>query len=135
MAHPNARQTQFQLSHYFRKTVNWNDTGIATGVYVGTFPAGAMITSVTAYVGTAFNAGTTNVLTLGTLATGTELANNAATVPGTPGYKSITPNASPYTPTTLTVDTDFYAFYTQTGTAATAGQATFVVHYAPNNDQ
>ena len=134
MAKPSPRQTQFQHTHYFRKTVNWNDTGIAAGVFIGTLPAGAIITNSTVYVATAFNAGTTNVLTVGSAATLTEVVNNAASIPGTLGYKtSITPNASPYQGA-LAADTDLYVAYTQTGTVASAGQAVIVIAFIPNND-
>lgn len=36
---------------------------------------------------------------------------------------------------TVAADTNVYVRYTQTGTAATAGVATIIVEYIPNNDQ
>ena len=122
----NGRQTQYQQTHYFRKRVNYNDAGIAAGVLVGTLPAGAMITGLNVRCSTAFNAGTTNALKLGTTATGTEIFTDAATA----GARSpAIPNLS------FAADTDFYASYAQTGTAATAGVADIVMSFAPNNDQ
>lgn len=131
MAHPNARQTQFQQKHYFRKTFNWNDTGIGAGVYIGTLPAGAMVTSTDVLIVTAFNAGTTNVPVAGTNASS---YNNLMTAPtNTAGTQaSQLPTGTALGP--LSADSDIYVMFTQTGTAATAGQAVIVVNYAPNND-
>ncbi len=115
-----------QQSHYFRKRVNYNDAGIAAGVFVGTLPAGALLTRLTVRVNTAFNAGTTNALNAGTSALGTQLFTDVATL----GARFPTvPNLS------FATDTDFYVSYAQTGTAATAGQADIAVEYIPNNDQ
>lgn len=121
-----ARLTHMQVIHYFRKRVNYNDTGIAAGVFVGTLPAGAQLTQLAVRVNTAFNAGTTNALNCGTTALGTQIFTDAATA----GARFPTvPNLS------FATDTDFYVSYAQTGTVATAGQADIVVSYAVNNDQ
>jgi hypothetical protein len=61
-----AQQYHQNLVHYLRKEVNYNDPGIAAGVAIGRLPAGAQITQALARVRTGFNAGTTNVLTVGT---------------------------------------------------------------------
>lgn len=135
MAHTNPRQTQFQQAHYFRKLVNWNDANIGTGVYIGTLPAGAVLIGSHVHVTTAFNAATTNSLTVGSQSTLTEVVNAAASVAGTAGVKlNIAPNAAPFL-VDLAADTDIYVAYTQTGTAATAGRAVITIEYAPNNDQ
>ena len=121
-----ARILHHQQVHYFRKRVNYNDTGIAAGVFVGTLPAGAMLLQLAVRVNTAFNAGTTNALNVGTTAGGTQIFTDAATA----GARFPTvPNLS------FATDTDFYVAYAQTGTAASAGQADIVISYAPNNDQ
>lgn len=121
-----ARILHTQQVHYFRKRVNYNDAGIAAGVFVGTFPAGAMLLQLAVRVNTAFNAGTTNALNSGTTALGTQLFTDAATA----GARfPVVPNLS------FATDTDFYVSYAQTGGAATAGQADIVYSYAPNNDQ
>lgn len=126
------RQTQFQQTHYIRKRVNWNDAGIAAGVLAGTLPAGALLTLAAARVNTAFNAGTTNVLQMGTTATGGEILANAVVLAGAAGFKSATSGTA--FSATFATDTDIYVSYAQTGTAATAGQADMIVSYAPNND-
>ena len=61
-----AQQYHQNLVHYLRKEVNYNDPGIASGIVIGRLPANAQITQALARVRTTFNAGTTNVLTVGT---------------------------------------------------------------------
>lgn len=126
------RQTQFQQAHYIRKRVNWNDNGIAAGVVAGTFPAGAMVIGAHARVNVAFNAATTNVVTMGTTPTGGEILTSATIVAGTLGYKSA--NTGTAFSAVFATDTDVYVSFTQSGTAATTGQADLIVVYAPNND-
>jgi len=124
MAGP-ARQLHTQQTHYLRKRVNFNDSNISGGVIMGTLPAGAMLLSIAVRVNTAFNAGTTNALNIGTSAGGTQVGTDAATA----GARFPTvPNLS------FASDTDIYVAYAQTGTAATTGQADIVIAYAPNND-
>lgn len=119
------RVHHYQLTHYLRKRVNFNDAGIAAGVLLGTLPAGAMITALNVRVNTAFNAGTTNALNVGTTGTGTQVFTDVATA----GARSPTiPNLS------FAVDTDIFVSYAQTGGAATTGQADVVLSYAANND-
>lgn len=121
-----ARLLHTQQVHYFRKRVNYNDAGIAAGVFVGTLPAGAQLLQLAVRVNTAFNAGTTNALNAGTSALGTQLFTDAATA----GARFPTvPNLS------FATDTDFYVSYAQTGGAATAGQADITVTFSVNNDQ
>lgn len=134
MAGTSPRQTQYQLVHYIRFAVNYNDTGIATGVKKGTIPAGAVLIGSSAHVTAAFNAVTTNVLTVGTSTTLTEIISAAALTETATGVTlNIPPNASPFL-IDLAADQDVYVAYTQTGTAATAGRAVITVYYVPNND-
>jgi hypothetical protein len=126
-----ARQYHHQHVTYLRKRVNYNDSGVATGVLVGTLPAGAIITDVTTLIATAFNAATTNVMNVGTTTTGAEVGASAQILAGAAGskkptaYQSLGPMAA---------DTDIWVSYTQTGTAATTGIGYVVVSYIPNND-
>lgn len=121
-----ARLLHTQQQHYFRKRVNYNDTGIAAGVYFGTLPAGAMIVNQSVRVNTAFNAATTNALNVGTTAGGTQLFTDVATAGARqPAIANLS----------FAVDTDLFVQYAQTGAVATAGQADIVIGYAPNNDQ
>ena len=130
-----ARQTQFQMTHSLRKLVTFADSGVTTGVLVGTLPAGAIITNVVVQIATVFNAATTNVLAVGTTGTGTDLMTSAEAIAGTQGQKT----AAAYKGTTasnpLAADTDIFVSYTQTGAAATTGIAYVIVTYHPNNDR
>jgi hypothetical protein len=120
-----SRQYHHQHVTYFRKRVNFNDSAIGTGVVFGTLPAGAMIIAQNVRVTTAFNAGTTNALNVGTTAGGTQLFTDAATA----GARQPTiANLS------FATDTDLFVQYAQTGGAATTGIADIVISYAPNND-
>lgn len=120
-----ARQYHTQQVHYIRKRVTYNDAGIGTGVVFGTLPAGAMIVDQDVRCSTAFNAGTTNALNVGTAAGGTQLFTDAATA----GARQPTiANLS------FAADTDLYVQFAQTGTAASAGVADIVIGFVPNND-
>lgn len=130
-----ARRNEKQMVHYLRKTVNWNDTNIASGVtFPAKLPAGAVITDITIVVRTAFNAATTNNLLIGTTAAGNDIVASADAAAGTVGFKKVvasTIGVKAY----FATDSDIYVAYTQSGTAATAGQATIVVMYSVDNDQ
>lgn len=141
-----ARQLPLQTTHYFRKTVNFNDANISTGVKFGALPQGAYITSVKCFVTTAFNAGTTNVLAMGTTAAGSDILAGGTTAnincnPASTGNQALGAAAgvgltvAAGNPTGSNGGFDLFARYTQTGTAATTGQVTFVIDYVPNNDQ
>lgn len=120
-----ARLLHTQQITYFRKRVNYNDAAISVGVAFATLPAGAMIVSQNVRVSTAFNAGTTNAINVGTTAGGTQVFTDAATA----GARSPTiANLS------FATDTDLFVQYAQTGTPATAGVADIVIGFVPNND-
>jgi len=127
-----ARELPFQAVHYMRMDVAYNTTGISTGVAMPAYlPAGALILSTNVYVTTAFNAVTTNVLTVGTVSSAYNNMVAAGEVDET-----ATGGTSVLTGMDLTFasDTQVFIKYTQTGTAATTGAATVVVAYVVNND-
>jgi hypothetical protein len=124
-----ARQYQMQVVHYLRKTVGFGDSGAQV---VGIIPAGALILKPASgvHVTTAFNAGTTNTLDVGTSADGdlfgTALALGTATfVPLDEAIGGFLVNA----------DTTITATVTLAGTAATAGSSEVVIAYIPDNDK
>ncbi|WP_051346511.1 hypothetical protein [Bradyrhizobium sp. th.b2] len=129
-----ARKNAAQMVHYLRFAVNFNDAGIAAGVRKQTLPAGALIIGTDIHVGTAFNAATTNVLTVGSAAgSNADIISGAAANEGATGLtQNIAPSGAMLGP--IAADTPVFVQYTQTGTAATAGQATVVIKYIPNND-
>lgn len=128
-----ARVLHTQQTHYIRKHVAFGDAGIAAGILAGTLPAGALIISALARIITAFNAGTTNVLTVGTNSTAYDNIFAAADITEATvgGYVAPALTASA---TTYAADTDVFIKYAQTGTAATTGAADILIAYAPNND-
>jgi len=128
-----ARQFDWQAEHYLRKTINYNDSGIGTvdTVKVDILPANAFISRVLVRVGTAFNAATTNVLTVGTNA-GSD--NNLVAANDVDESTTNTTDVTRGVGLSITADTTVYVRYTQTGTAASAGVATIIVFYVPNND-
>lgn len=141
-----ARDSIDQKLMYCRVTINWNDPRISTGQKFCSLPNNAYVLAVDAQVVTAFNAGSTNVVTLGvTAASANEFVagsgSNASITPGSTGMYhltaaaglglQITGNTSYQTNNGVTL----YAKFAQTGTAASAGSVTFVIAYAVNNDQ
>lgn len=129
-----ARNDYSQDVQTIRFTVRFNDAGIATGNGKQVLPAGAIILGTDVLVTTAFNAGTTNVLSVGfEPTTYTNLVTTGQAVAGTPGLKqNLIPTGTALVP--LAADSQVYALYTQTGTAATTGVAYVVVKYVLNND-
>jgi hypothetical protein len=107
--------------------INFNDTGAATGIATGKYlPIGGIITGTDVSVNTAFNAATTNVLTIGL--NGTTANNIVATVAATAGLvQNLAPTGTALGK--LTADSQVYVKYAQTGTAATTGNATFIIKY------
>lgn len=130
-----------QNTCYERVTVNFNDPRISSGVWFATIPKNAFITAIDAYVVTAFNAASTNVLTVGATATANEVVASGITA-GTPGVYHLTTAAGLATAVTsnttyqtaLNGNVPLYVKYAQTGTAATAGVVTIVIQYAKNDD-
>lgn len=127
-----ARELPFQAVHYLRRTVNYNDGAISTGVKVGRLPAGASVLFTNVKIKTAFNAVTTNVLTVGQNSSSYNDMVNASDIDETATGSSMVVRGADLT---LATEVDVYAKYTQTGTAATAGVAEIIVAYCANNDQ
>lgn len=129
-----ARQQHTQVVNTFRKTVNYNDPGISAGVRGFTLPLGAFIVQVLCEIVTVFNAGTTNVLTVGTngptnyndiIAAGDVNEAALAVTSVTTGLgRSLAAAAAK----------DVFFKYTQSGTAATTGQAVIVISYEGNTN-
>lgn len=127
-----ARNTGQQVVHFIGRDVTFSTVGIGTAdtVKVGRIPAGSMLMPAQVRVTTAFNAATTNVLTVGTSSgsdadiVGAGELNEAAT-----GVTIVATGCA----LTFASDTDIYVKYTQTGTAATTGAATIVIPYFPPN--
>ena len=100
----------------------------ATAVTIATIPAGAQIVDINIDVTTAFNAGTTNTVTVGK--TGSAAAFVTATSVGSAGRASVA-STGVYSAwaNTGTSDVSATITYSQTGTAATAGAARVTIVY------
>jgi hypothetical protein len=127
-----ARQSQVQAIHFLRRSLTFGDNGIARTV--GIIPAGAQIIQPLSgvYVTTAFNAGTTNVLDIGTSADDDLYATDLAL--GTRAFVAIDEAATAVNTWLVTADTTITATVALAGTAATAGAAEVVIAYVPDTD-
>jgi hypothetical protein len=118
-----ARIYHTQQIHYIKGTLTF-DSGVVT---IGTLPAGATIMRAIsgAQVNVAFNAGTNNLIDIGTTANDDLFATDLAggTIAFVPFDEAVTQ--------VLTADTTFTATYAQTGTAASAGSANIIISYVP----
>lgn len=129
-----ARQNHQQQLHYLRKTVTFADNGVP--VVLGVIPAGSVIVNLISgiYVTTAFNAGTTNVIDIGTTADDDVYATDLAL--GTRAFVAIDEAATANTVNTwlTTADVTLTATVALAGTAATAGSAVVQIVYSVDND-
>lgn len=111
----------------------YNTSGIGSAVLLCTIQASAakpVLLEASAEVITAFNAGTTNVLTLGTNTTATQILGAADITEGTPGFY---PAGAGVGKVRLVANTDIYVKYAQTGTAASTGAAKIYLRMTPLN--
>lgn len=103
--------------------VKFDTTGIDTGVDLKKLPNNMKITRAVAVIGTAFDAGTTNVLTIGTNDDVDNILGSGDVTEGTAGAYS----------KSVFVDgakgDKIKAKFTQTGTAATAGEAEIFIFF------
>lgn len=126
---PPVRQDPRQVVNTLKKRFQFNTAGIATGVaFDNSLPMGAVITTVLVEIITAFNAATTNVLTVGTnsstynnLVAASDVNEGATgTTRVDRGIGGAIMRAAELTP---------YVMYTQSGTAATTGDAEVTITY------
>jgi hypothetical protein len=127
-----ARLDNSQQVAFFRRTVNFDTAGIGTNgtVWLGTLPPNAIVTGCTVKITAAFNAVTTNVLTVGD-ATVPDSVFAAADLNETVVATTVVAAAVGYRGST-TAETPLFVKYTQTGTAATAGQAIIMLSFIPD---
>lgn len=128
-AHPEDAGVQ-----YLRRTITFDMAQLiaSPGIPIGAMPAGAIPGGAVVTIETAFNAGTTNVMNIGSVASSAGLAGNAAILAGATGYKPGLTGALTGLP--LAADTIFYALYAPTGTAATTGKAHIILPYHPKRE-
>ena len=97
--------------------VKFNTTGVDEGVTLCKMPEKAIVTRAVAVVKTAFNAGTTNVLTVGTNSDINNVLGTSDITEGTAGTYSVDKFLE------VAKGAAIKAKFTQTGTDATAGEA------------
>jgi hypothetical protein len=100
----------------------------ASAVTIATIPAGAQIVDINIDVTTAFNAGTTNTVTVGTSASAASYVTSTSV--GSAGRASVA-TTGVYSAWANTGTSDLVATitYSQTGTAASAGAARVTIVY------
>lgn len=127
-----ARQYEQQLLHFIRRQISFDTFQIGTDatVKVGTLPNGAVIYDAIVKVSTAFNAGTTNYINVGTADDDDAIVDQDDIDATAAEWQSSRRGCD----LTLTADTPVYVTYDQSGTAATAGVAEIIVAYIPDND-
>jgi hypothetical protein len=130
-----ARQNTTQQTNYFRFTLNYNDPSISSGQKFGRLPANAFVSSIKCYVGTAFNGGANNTVTIGTTPLGTELIGASDLNELSNTYQALTSAQGLGLYSTSSGEVNLYARYWYTSTAPTAGAVTCAIEYIPNNDQ
>lgn len=125
------RQDPRNVANQLRYRFTFSDPGLATGVLIGVLPQNAFLTGQWMEIVAAFNAGTTNPISVGTVAAAYNNIHAAGdNTPGTPGVYSAALAANKYgRGLTQSGDTPVYLKYTPTGTAATTGIGEFVLEF------
>jgi len=128
-----------QAVHYYRFTLNYNDPRVATTAQIfGAMGQLTYIQYISCNVTTAFNAGTTNTMSIGTsLASANEIMTTAGVTLTATGATFLSSGASlpgAGVAATTTSQVTLYVKLNLSGTAATAGSVTCIIAFAPNND-
>lgn len=122
-----------QLTHYLRKSFQYDTPGLASGtqvVWVGALPAGAIVRGTMVKVHTAFNSSVSDTLSVGSVSSPTGLVSGAS-IAAAGGQYAIT--GMDFTmPTALT---DIYCRWIGSGDPPSTGSVTVIVEYFANNDQ
>lgn len=129
---PGARQDPRQVLNTLKRTLNFNDPDIAKAPFDNALPMGAFVTRVFCEIVTAFNAGTTNPITVGTNSTTYNNLLASGDITGaTPAVYMISAASTAKLGRAFAAAADVipYATYIPTGTAATTGQAVIVIEY------
>ena len=126
MSNPStARVFHTQQTHYFKRRIIFSETGTLT---IGVIPAGAVVLEAGVVVTTAFNAGTTNTLDIGTSADTDGFASAIAL--GTIG-RIVADDMATSNDLYSTSEVTLQCVVTLSGTAATAGEGFVYVRYMP----
>lgn len=124
-----ARNDGSQNIHYLRKKIVYTD-GVAAVSTVGVIPTGAIVIRGGVVIKTAFNAGSTNVLDIGTTSDDDGFATDLAM--GTVGVIVADEMATTDDMGPVTADTTITCTVALTGTAPTTGEGYVWLEYMPN---
>lgn len=122
------RDVFLHCTQYLRKSIRFDtiNAGSTNGIeFDFQVPAGGFIRSITIHKVTAFNAGTTNDLTVGVTGTPNAYVATGTAAAGTVGV------ITAVGPGRVTADTTVVVRYASTGTAPTAGEADIMVEFVP----
>lgn len=142
------RQFPTQQVHYLRFTVNFNScvyVSLTCSVKVGALPYNAYLLRLNSQVTTAWNAGTSQSIALGTASAGAQIQASTATGPSTGGGASgtivaanvgVAATGNTIAQTGSNGGFDVWATITIVGALPTTGQTNFILEYiAPNDGQ
>ena len=123
---PASRRDPRQVPNTLKRVLNFNDSDIAQASFFNALPQGAVILQVIVEIITAFNAGTTNPLTVGTNST---TFNNMATTGDINAAVAAVnlPTRGIGQSIAAAADTPVFATYIPTGTAPTTGKAMITI--------
>jgi hypothetical protein len=119
--------------HYYRRTIAFDTpaVGVVETIDIGTLPAGAVIYDAIVKVNTPFNAAGDNLINVGIAGTPDAIVDETDIDATSAEFQSSRRGCD----LSFAVDTPIFATYTQSGTAATAGEAEIIVLYVPDNDR
>lgn len=103
----------------------------APGAKIGRIPSRTFLFAIKLHKSVAFNSATTDTIQLGTTQTGVDILA-ATDIKTAPGYVDLTAAAG--LGMVATAETDLWMRYLQSGAAATLGDVTIVIAFAPDND-
>lgn len=126
---PPARRDPRQVTNTLKRVLNYNDLDAALAWFANSLPMGAVITNVLVVVLTAFNAGTTNTLSVGQNGGHNDIVATGDVNLAVTGSTLVTRGLGLAAVINATADVAPRAIYAQTGAAATAGQALIVIEY------
>ena len=126
-----ARRQEGQVVQAIRVDVAYNTPGLSSGLLFGKLPPDSVLLGAYSRVHTTFNAGTTNVLTVGTTSADANEILDSSSITETAGVpQNLVPIAA--FDTRITAETSLYIKFAQTGSAASTGAATVVMLYSVN---
>lgn len=128
---PPVRQDPRQVINTLKRTLNFNDADIAKAAFDNALPKSSFVTQVQAEIVTAFNAGSTNPITVGTNgpATYNNLLASGDITAATPAVYQISAASTAKLGRAFAASADVpvFATYIPTGTPVTTGVAVIVI--------